>query len=100
MGLLPLKAVASCALSSVIWELKCLDREFEVGSLKITYACGCCGKFHVDVQSYHLTFQDAGEISTSQSDQAVCKISVQAGRLCPSAKITAAVSGCSCFAVT
>lgn len=98
--LLPPKAVASFALSSVVWELKCLDRKFEVGSLKIIYACGCCKKFHVDVQAYHLTFQDAGEISTSQSDQAVCKISAQAGRLLPSAKITAAVSGCSCFAAT
>lgn len=54
----------------------------------------------MDVQVYHLIFQDAGEYSTSQSDQRVCKILAQAGRFSPSTKIIAAVSDYSCFAVT
>lgn len=53
----------------------------------------------MDVQAYHLIFQDAVECSTSQSGQCACKILAQAGRFIPSTKINAAVSDCSCFAL-
>lgn len=54
----------------------------------------------MDVQAYHLIFQDVGEHSASQSDQHVCRISVQAGSFSPLTKIIAAASDCSCFALT